>query len=85
MADTFEVMRQRIKSLEAKLDATSAQLKAMTASKQQPEEQLHTYKEALQETDSMLEAVATQLRTWGHKPTVNVRWRCERNQELLEG
>ena len=48
MADIFEVMRQRIKSLEAELDATSTQLKAMTASKQQMEEQLHTYKEALQ-------------------------------------
>ena len=85
MADIFEVMRQRIKNLEAELDATSTQLKAMTTSKQGLEEQLHTYKEALRETDTMLEAVATQLRTWGHKPTVNVRWRCERNQELLQG
>ena len=33
MADIFEVMRQRIKNLEAELDATSTQLKAMTASK----------------------------------------------------
>jgi hypothetical protein len=61
MADIFEVMRQRIKNLEAELGATSAQLKAMTTSKQELEEQLHTYKEALQEPDSMLEAVATQL------------------------
>jgi hypothetical protein len=63
MADIFEVMRQRIKSLEAELDVTSTQLKAMKTSKQELEEQLHNYKEALQETDSMLEAVATQLRT----------------------
>ena len=43
MADIFEVMRQRIKNLEAELGATSAQLKAMTTSKQELEEQLHTY------------------------------------------
>jgi|SRR6516225_8858310 hypothetical protein len=72
MADIFEVMRQRIKNLEAELDVTSTQLKAMMTSKQELEEQLHTYKEALQETDSIREAVATQLRTGGHKPTVNV-------------
>jgi septal ring factor EnvC (AmiA/AmiB activator) len=63
MADIFEVMRQRIKNMEAELDATSTQLKAVTTSKQELEEQLHTYKEALRETDTMLEAVATQLRT----------------------
>jgi hypothetical protein len=44
MADIFEVMRQRIKNLEAELDATSTQLS--TTSKQELKEQLPTYKEA---------------------------------------
>jgi hypothetical protein len=35
MADIFEMMRQRIKNMEAELDATSTQLKAMAASKQE--------------------------------------------------
>ncbi len=59
-------------------------LKATAADRIPLLQEIDNLRDALQTSSSMMEALAAQLLSWGHRPSVYVEAQIERNNELLK-